>query len=1126
MNLPIGLAWRARARRYLAAHFLGRRLLFSVVALALLVHAMPPRAAAQAAGNGSVAGRVQNAANGASLNNARVAVKGTNQVTFTDEAGTYRLDGLPSGPVTLRVFFTGLDEQEATVNVAAGEVARRDFELTSAAHYGKRNDTVQLDAFTVQSTRETNAAAIAVNEQRFASNIKSVVSTDEFGTIVDKNPGEFLKWLPGVDVEYFANNIVGVSVRGLGSVNTEINFDGMPTASANAEAVGRSYEVQYASSSDIARVEIRKLPLPEDSSNALGGSINLIRRSAFEYSRRQISYSALLTSDGEELTLDRMDGPKDKLRSRWRPNWEVKWTEPLTKDFGFAISLGQNNVISNTHWSLPGWNLGSAANNTAAAAALAAGRSYTQPSIYTPAVTNSLNHNAPLMQGKDYASLRVDWRPRSELTLSYSLSGTRGWKEVADDIRYRWNAAQTGSGDAASYTDRFRTVGRTGGGGIYHDNPLWRDIDTPTVTNTFEARWRKGVWSARAAGVASFSKYTYKDIENGFFNSTSVGDVGGLTAIGHTGVGAGTPNPVPLTITFDDQTYWGPKTITAAASANYTAAGNNYTAGQPVEWWKNSVARIGGARSRPGTGKAIVTAAKVHVKRDFALENPLSLQLGFDVAEEFKSRRYPYDTWRFVGADGVYGSADDAATLIAAEHLPARPDSAYNYPAIERISLSKLHDLYRAHPTWFQYDAARSARLSLTSNPDYELTETTWAPYLQFDWQLMRNRLRLTGGVRYEKNEAQARGLSINNSAAYQTYADGSVRRANDVLGPNGLPTTRAGAPVFLPGVANGSLEHTALVYKAKGAYAEGGNDNFFPSLHVNYNVTEKLVWQAGYAKTQAKNRFDRSVIPHNEIVENTASATTALGRINVRNKDLKPWTADNVETRLSYYTELGGVFGVGLFRKNIQDYQLNLVGDPLTPAEATELAARFPDLGIGAEHAGYELATWRNVGSARIDGAEFEMRQSLDPLLRRVHPEWGRGFMVRGTAAYTNLKGQPAGGDFNQLRDKRYTFSLGYYRSRFSGNIGYIMNGRQVNNGLITSNGFTAEQVHLPDHMVDFNLTFSLTKWAQLFVAGSNITDERRKREDQYKERPDWSRMVQSNTYGITYTVGVTGRF
>ncbi len=1123
MNLPHSLVRRAQP---CAAAVVNSSRLIGFLLFGLSIIVSPLGVQAQTPGAGTITGTVQNAATGANLNNARISVKNSNVVALTDESGTYQLSGLPAGDVTLRVFFTGLDEQEIVVNVPAGQTTRRDIELTSQALYGKRTDTVRLDAYTVQSTRETNAASIAVNEQRIASNIKSVVSTDEFGTIVDKNPGEFLKWLPGVDVEYFANNIVGVSVRGLGSANTEINFDGMPAASANAEAVGRSFEVQYASSSDIARVEIRKLPLPEDSSNALGGSINLIRRSAFEYSKRQISYSALFTSDGEELTFDKMDGPKDRLRDRWRPNWEIKWTEPLSKTFGFAITLGQNNVISNTHWSLPGWNLGSAANNTAAAAAIAAGQTYTRPSIYTPSVGNALNHNAPLMQGKDYASIRIDWRARPELTLSYSLSGTRGWKEVADDIRYRWNAAQVGTGDAASYNDQFRTVGRAGGGGIYHDNPLWRDIDTPTVTNTAEARWRKGAWSARAAGVASFSKYEYKDVENGFFNSTSVGDVGGLTAIGHTGVGAGTPNPVPLTITFDNQTYWGPKTIDAAASAAYAVAGNNYAAGQPVAWWQNSVARIGGARSRPGVGKAIVTAAKLHVKRDFATENPFSLQLGLDLAEEFKSRRYSYDTWRFVGADGVYGSADDSATLIAANNLAARRDSAYDYPAIERISLSKLHDLYRSNPTWFQYDAARSARLSLTSNPEYELTETTFAPYLQFDWQLLRNRLRLTGGVRYEKSDAEARGLSINNSAAYQTYADGSIRRAGDVVGTNGLPVTRTGAPVFLPGVTNGSLEQTALVYRAKGAFAEGGNDNYFPSLHVNYNVTEKMVWQIGYAKTQAKNRFDRSVIPQNEIVENTASGSNALGRINVRNKDLKPWTADNVETRLSYYTDTGGVFGIGVFRKQIQDYQLNSIGDPLTSAETAQLAAQFPDLGIGEEHTGYELSTWRNVGTARIDGAEFEMRQSLDPLLRRVAGEWGRGFMVRGSASYTNLKGQPAGGDFNQLRDTRYTFSLGYHRGRFSGTAGYIMNGRQVNNGAVTSNGFTAEQVHLPDHMVDFNLTYSLNKWAQLFVAGSNITDERRKREDQYSQRPDWSRMVQSNTYGTTYSVGVTGRF
>jgi hypothetical protein len=52
--------------------------------------------------------------------------------------------------------------------------------------------------------------------------------------------------------------------------------------------------------------------------------------------------------------------------------------------------------------------------------------------------------------------------PGRKLTLSYSLSGTRGWKEVADDIRYRWNAAQIGTGDAASYNDQFPDRGAGG----------------------------------------------------------------------------------------------------------------------------------------------------------------------------------------------------------------------------------------------------------------------------------------------------------------------------------------------------------------------------------------------------------------------------------------------------------------------------------------------------------------------------------------------------------------------------------------------------------------------------------------------------------------------------------------
>jgi len=1086
----------------------GSHSLLTAAALLLATTASLP---AQEAGTGVITGRVQHKITGDSLNNATVSLKGTNRTTSTDEGGYYQLTSVPAGPATIEVSFSGLDTEVATVTVASGLAAQQDFKMTSVGRYGS---AVTLDAFTVNSTRMTDAPTIAVNEQRNAANITSVVSTAEFGTTVDKNPGEFLKWLPGVDVETFANNIVGVSVRGLGSVNTEISFDGMPVASMNAEGVGRSFEVQYASAADIAYVEIRKLPLPSDSSNALGGSINMVRRSSFEFSKRKIDYQFLVSGDGEEFTR-KIDGPKDEQRERFRPNWEIKWTEPVSKNFGFALTVGQNNTIANTHWSIPGWTLGTAATNAAAAAAVAAGQPVPKvPSIYNPAASNALNHDAPLMQGKDYATVRLDWRPLPELTLNYVLSYTGGWKEVSDDIRYTWNTAQTGSGDVTRYNDAHTSLGRVGGGGIYHNSPLWRDVDAPTMINVFHAKWKKGDWEAGAAGAWSESKYTYHDIDHGFFNSTTVNAVTGLTNVPETGVGANTANPISLTVDMTNIDYWGPKTIKAFTTATGAASTNinDYTV--PVDWQKNSTIRIGGARSRPGTGKEIVTAGKLYVKRDFNLLNPLSIQLGLDYTEKFRNRHYSYLAWRFVGADGIANSADDSATLIASQNVFGRTDSEYGYPGADRISMTKYYQLYKDHPSWFQFDENRSVRLTATSNAAYDLTETINAPYFQFDWRFLNNKLRLSGGVRYEDNSAHARGLLVDTGAAYQKYSDGTVKRSADVLGSNGLPTTRAGNPVFLAGVTANSLEQARLIYKEKGAYAESGYDNFFPSLHVSYEFTPKLVLQLGYAKTQAANRFDRSVIPNDDI-NDTPQTSGALGRISLRNANLKPWLGDNYEGRISYYNSTGGVFGLGAFYKRISDYQVTLTTNPLTAAELAEY-------GFGPEYTGYEVNSMFNAGTATVQGVELEVRQNLDRWL----PGAMKGFSAWGTGAITKLKGQPAGGDFNGLRDDRYTFNLMYRTRKLSANVGYIRNGRNVTNGALVSNGIPGVQYNVPQHMVDAKIEYSINKWVRVFLSGNNLLNELRARIEEYPNRPRDQSMTQSNTFGITYSLGVTGSF
>lgn len=62
--------------------------------------------AADNVANGSISGRIQNVVTGQYLNRARVTVKGTDQVAFTDEFGAYVIGNVRSGPRQPRVNLT------------------------------------------------------------------------------------------------------------------------------------------------------------------------------------------------------------------------------------------------------------------------------------------------------------------------------------------------------------------------------------------------------------------------------------------------------------------------------------------------------------------------------------------------------------------------------------------------------------------------------------------------------------------------------------------------------------------------------------------------------------------------------------------------------------------------------------------------------------------------------------------------------------------------------------------------------------------------------------------------------------------------------------------------------------
>jgi outer membrane receptor protein involved in Fe transport len=137
-------------------------------------------------------------------------------------------------------------------------------------------------------------AAIAINDQRFAPNTKNVASTDEYGNVAEGNPAEFLKFLPGITIDYTGGNARDISINGTPSTNVPVMVDGFSVASAANRATGRNVQSDMISINGLARIEVSYSPTPESPGSALAGSVNMVPRSAFERSRPILNWSGYL----------------------------------------------------------------------------------------------------------------------------------------------------------------------------------------------------------------------------------------------------------------------------------------------------------------------------------------------------------------------------------------------------------------------------------------------------------------------------------------------------------------------------------------------------------------------------------------------------------------------------------------------------------------------------------------------------------------------------------------------------------------------------------------------------------------------------------------------------------------
>ena len=253
-----------------------------LVAGLLACFALASLARAQtSAGAATVSGSVTNAATRAFLEGARVSLVGTPHEALTSRDGTFDLDGVPPGAYSLEVSYTGLDRHTQPVTVQAGR--------NVVPPIGLKSDVYLLEKFTVSGEREGSAAAITA--QRNASNVKSVVATDAFGHVVDANIGEMLKRVSGIAVNLNEGEVDQVFVRGIGSAFSAVTMDGTRLPSPAKGKKERNFEVDKLPADYIESIEVIKAPTPDMDADSVGGTVNMITKSAFAIDGRRLSYN-------------------------------------------------------------------------------------------------------------------------------------------------------------------------------------------------------------------------------------------------------------------------------------------------------------------------------------------------------------------------------------------------------------------------------------------------------------------------------------------------------------------------------------------------------------------------------------------------------------------------------------------------------------------------------------------------------------------------------------------------------------------------------------------------------------------------------------------------------------------
>ncbi len=833
---------------------------------------------------GTVEGRITNPSTGSVVERARVTLVGTALEAFTDADGYYRLSRVPAGTSELRAFFTGFPVATASVTVAPGQTVQQSFQLAPMGGAAQSGATVKLEEFVVAASREMSGAALAINEQRFAPNMKTVVATDEFGDIAEGNVGEFLKFLPGVNIDYAGGNARDISLNGVPADYVPVTIDGFSLASAVGGGGGgtsRSVGLDQVSINNLSRIEVSFSPTPDSQGNALAGSVNMIPRSSFERTRPLFNFSTYVMMRDNAKNWSKTPAPRHPTR-KIHPGADFSYLAPVNKKFGFTLSAGFNRQYSGEPRIQNNWRGAQSGTN---------GNAFPHTTFDQPYLSLITVRNSGKDTKRSSFGATLDYRLSRDDRISFSFQYS------TFDVLINHNTLTFDVGRVApgNFTTT-RTQGSAGAGSIQVQTD---GADRTNWTYMPSLIWRHNGrnWKMDAGLGYSRSSNRQRNLSSGFFSTTTAGRTG-------------------VTVGFDDIFYLRPNVITVSDAA-----------GRPVDPYSLDsyvvTAATGNTRSTDDTKRT----AYGNIRRDLDWQLPVTLRAGVDFRQAMRDQRFGTPNYTYVGADRVASTTptatgDDRASPFIDPSFSSRV-APYGYPKIEGISSEKLHEDYVANPGHFTLNENGLYRSEVNNSKVAE--ELVSAAYFRADLQFLDNRLKLVTGLRAEQTNIEAEGPLTDPSRNVQRDAQG-----RPIPGPDGRP---------LP-IATGALAVSQLTFVERAARTEKEYLRWFPSINLSYNVRENLIARVAYSTAVGRPNFNQYAggvsLPDPETPQPS-------DQITVSNVAIKPWSARTFNARLEYYFERIGQVSVGAFRRDFE----NFFGNTVLPAspEFLELYSLDPNV-------------------------------------------------------------------------------------------------------------------------------------------------------------------------------------